>query len=461
MLKEVVSEAASQDLRLEAPARALDAASSRAPWLMLAALVLCNLFNSADRQLLTIVQEPMARDLRLSDSAVGSLGMFFAVAYGLATFPLAAWADRGWARRVVAGTFVGWSLMTMACGFASSFVTLGLGRAGVGLGEAGCAPAAQSLIARRFPLHLRATAMGILLTGGIMGGALSAGIGGWIAHAYGWRVAFFVCGGAGLAAAPFVWAVLGREARPDAEATTVRAGALLRVARAYWSQKSLRFLCLTGAATGVGGAGVAQWIGSLLIREHGLSVAQAGISLLVAMIVGGLAGAVASGLSADRLGARDPRAYALLPAFGLLLGTVAMVALALAPNALAAVVAFGAIVSIANGVLAPIYTLVQRLAPQDGRATAAAFIMLTSHLVGTALGPLLFGLASDVAKSLGAASSLRAAILLGAGALLIAALAALRVSFSLRADIAALEGGEPPRPAGGGTNGPRQTGKPA
>jgi MFS family permease len=461
MLKKVVSEPASQDLRLKAPDRPLDAASHRAPWAMLGALVLCNLFNSADRQILTIVQEPMARDLRLSDSAVGSLGVFFAVAYGLATFPLAAWADRGWARRVVAGTFVGWSLMTMVCGFASSFATLGLARAGVGLGEAGCAPAAQSLIARRFPLHLRATAMGFLLTGGILGGALSAGIGGWIAHAYGWRVAFFVCGGAGLAFAPVIWMALGREARASAEATTVRGGALLRVARAYWSQKSLRFLCLAGAATGVGGAGVAQWIGSLLIREHGLSVSQAGVSLLVAMIVGGLLGAVASGLSADRLGARDPRAYALLPAFGLSLGTLAMVALALSPNALAALVAFGAIVSIANGVLAPIYTLVQRLAPKDGRATAAAFIMLTSHLVGMSLGPLLFGLASDVAQRMGNASSLRAAMLLGAGALFIGSLAALRVTFSLRADIAALEDGEPPQPPGDRLSGPRRTGKAA
>jgi predicted MFS family arabinose efflux permease len=414
-------------------------ASLKTPWAALGALVVCYACNTADRQLLSILQEPMARELHLSDTALGSLGVFFAIAYGLASFPLAAWSDRGWARRVIAATLAGWSVMTITCGAATSLLTLGLGRAGVALGEAGCAPAAQSLIARRFPPQLKATAMGILLVGAIIGTALSAGIGGWIAHAHGWRAAFFAFGAAGILATPFVWFFLGAEVNAPVLSEAAQRRELVRVARAYWARKSLRFLCVAGAATSIGSAGISHWIGSLLIRQHGLSVAHAGASILAATLVGGAAGAILSGLVADRWGKRDGRAYAGVPAFSLLLGVGAMLVLATTPNALVTVIAYGVIVFVANGMLAPMYTLVQKLAPKNGRATAAAFILLMMNLVGTALGPLLFGVVSDLAKRSGGTDSLKAAILLGATAFLMGALAALRVVFSVRSDLAAHE----------------------
>jgi predicted MFS family arabinose efflux permease len=418
---------------------AASAAAVKPAWVALGILVVCYGFNTADRQLLMILQEPMARELHLSDSALGSLGVFFAIAYGVASFPLAAWADRGWARPVIAATLASWSVMTIACGTATSFLTLGLGRAGVALGEAGCAPAAHSLIARRFPAHLRATAMGILLFGAVVGLALSAGIGGWIAQRYGWRAPFFAFGAAGLLATPLVWYFLGGEIKGPAASQTAQRGELGRVARAFWGQKSLRFLCVAGAATAIGGGGVAQWIGSLLIREHGLSVGQAGGALLVAQLVGGAAGAIVSGLVTDAWGKRDGRAYAGVPAITLLLGVAAPLVLATAPTATVAVTAFGYIVFMGNAVLSPVFTLVQKLAPKDGRATAAAFIILLMNLVGMALGPLLFGLASDLARRLGAVNSLNTAVLLAAGAFLIGALAAVRVMRSIRADLAAYD----------------------
>jgi len=413
--------------------------SLKTPWATLGALVVCYAFNTADRQLLAILQEPMARELHLSDTALGSLGVFFAIAYGLASFPLAAWSDRGWARRVIAATLAAWSLMTMACGAATSLLTLGVGRAGVALGEAGSAPAAQSLIARRFPARLKATAMGILLVGAIIGTALSAGIGGWIAHGYGWRAAFFAFGAAGILVTPFVWFFLGAEVEAPVLSKAAQRGDLVRVARSYWAQKSLRFLCIAGAAMSIGSAGISHWMGTLLIRQHGLSVAHAGASLFAATLVGGAGGAIVSGVVADSWGKQDGRAYAGVPAFSLLLGVGAMLVLAMTPNATVTVIAYGSVVFVANGMLAPMYTLVQKLAPEDGRATAAAFMLLLMNLVGTALGPFLFGVVSDLAKRPGGTGSLKAAILLGATAFLIGALAAFRVVFSVRSDLAAHE----------------------
>jgi predicted MFS family arabinose efflux permease len=416
-----------------------DTVRRKAPWAALGALVLCYGFNTADRQVMVILQEPIAKDLHLSDSALGALGLFFAVSYTLASLPLAALSDRGWARRVITLTFGGWSLMTMVCGAATSFLTLGLARSGVALGEAGCAPAAQSFVARRFPPHLKATAMGILLVGAIAGTALSSGVAGWIGNAHGWRMAFFLFGAAGVAATPLVWLLLGSDtgAAAAGAGAPARPGGLLRVMRAYWEQKSLRFLCLAAAGTALGAGGANHWIGSLLMRKHGLTVAEAGTALGAAILIGGVGGALLSGVVADTWGKRDDRAYVGVPVLALLIGVGAMLVLAMAPNAVVAVVAFGLIAFVSNGVLAPLYTLVQKLAPEDGRATAAAFIMVTMQLVGMALGPLLFGLASDISKRLGAADTLQVAILLGAAALMLAALSAARALHTIRSDLAA------------------------
>jgi MFS family permease len=114
-----------------------------------------------------------------------------------------------------------------------------------------------------------------------------------------------------------------------------------------------------------------------------------------------------------------------------------MVALAFAPDALVAIVAFGLIVSIANGVLAPMFTLVQRLAPSDGRAQSAVVIMLMTNLVGTAFGPLIFGVASDVSRRLGMTQTLTASILVGALSLFLGAIAAFRASSYVGDDVTA------------------------
>jgi MFS family permease len=128
-----------------------------------------------------------------------------------------------------------------------------------------------------------------------------------------------------------------------------------------------------------------------------------------------------------------------VPFVSLLIGVAALTVVATAPSANVAVGAFGVFAFVTNGVLAPLFALVQRLAPEDGRATAAAFLMVTMQVVGMALGPLLFGIASDVAKQLGGVDTLKTAILFGAGALALAALAAGRVLFTIRADLAARE----------------------
>src|SRR5207253_2132750 len=98
------------------------------------------------------VGQPMKADLGLSDKQLGLLGgVAFALFYTALGLPIARLAERRSRVGILALSLAGWSAMTAACGVAGGFTQLMLARIGVGLGEAGFAPASQSLVADHYP----------------------------------------------------------------------------------------------------------------------------------------------------------------------------------------------------------------------------------------------------------------------------------------------------------------------
>ncbi|HTX06388.1 MAG TPA: MFS transporter, partial [Steroidobacteraceae bacterium] len=169
--------------------------TSRYSWYVLAVLLCVYSVNWMDRYVLIILLEPIKRDLKLSDTALGLLsGFVFATIYSLAGIPIARLADRAVRRTVIATGLVVWSAMTTLSGLAASFAQLVAARFGVALGESACSPAASSLIADYFPAERRATAFAIYGVGITIGMALGLAVGGWANELYGWRAAFFVTG---------------------------------------------------------------------------------------------------------------------------------------------------------------------------------------------------------------------------------------------------------------------------
>ena len=165
----------------------------------LGVLVVVYTFNFIDRQILSILIEPIKADLGISDFGMGLLsGTAFAIFYATLGMPLALVADR-WNRRNLIGLSLAvWSGMTALSGLAMNFWQLAIARIGVGIGEAGCSPSAHSMLADLYPAKERATALSIYALGipiGIMFGMFA---GGAIADAFGWRIAFFVVGVPGL-----------------------------------------------------------------------------------------------------------------------------------------------------------------------------------------------------------------------------------------------------------------------
>ncbi|MFM8356895.1 MAG: MFS transporter, partial [Gammaproteobacteria bacterium] len=136
-------------------------------------LFLVYVFNFLDRQIVTILAEPIKRDLGIADWQLGLMtGTAFAIFYCTLGIPIARLAERRNRPWIIGLSLAAWSGFTALCGMAQNFWQLVLARVGVGIGEAGCSPPAHSLIADYAPKEERASAMAVYLLGNPIGALL-------------------------------------------------------------------------------------------------------------------------------------------------------------------------------------------------------------------------------------------------------------------------------------------------
>ena len=158
----------------------------------LAILFLINTLNFFDRQILASVTEILRKEWSLSDTSMGWLGTAFTLIYAAVGLPLGSWADRGKRTTVLSASVGIWTIFTAASGLAWNYWSMFIARLGVGVGEAGCSPAANSLIGDMFPATKRARAISVFMLGLPIGLFLSNFFSGTIAKHYGWQAPFFI-----------------------------------------------------------------------------------------------------------------------------------------------------------------------------------------------------------------------------------------------------------------------------
>ncbi len=140
-------------------------------WYVVVVLMFTYTVAFIDRQILSLLVQPIRRDLGLNDTQISLLaGFAFAVFYSLLGVPIARLADRVNRCYLIAAGVALWSLMTAACGLSKTYWQLFAMRVGVGVGEATLSPAAYSMIADYFPAHKLARAISVY-TMGLYGGA--------------------------------------------------------------------------------------------------------------------------------------------------------------------------------------------------------------------------------------------------------------------------------------------------
>ena len=369
---------------------------ARARW-VLSVLVVVYALNFIDRNLLSVLLQPIKEELGASDSAMGFLtGPAFALFYTAAGIPIARIADRGSRRSLMAAGIALWSLLTAASGAARSFVQLALLRVGVGIGEATATPAAHSLISDCFPPERRTGAIAVYNLGASAGIFFGLLLGGWLQQAVGWRVAFVAVGLRGLAVAlrvrfgrpaPHRGAREGR--RDDVPPPTLRAAL-----RSLMAKRSFPHLCIAAGLYGISAYGATMWAPTFMIRVHGLSYAEVGFSLGAVIAIFGAIGGLASGWACRKL-AHDPRWQAWLPALAGLVAIPFYAVFTLASDPDVALAAFAAVSLLTIVFAAPTYGLAQGLAELRVRAQAAALVLFVLNLVGLGLGPWLIGALND------------------------------------------------------------------
>ena len=289
-------------------------------WTVVAILIATAVLSYTDRQVLSLLVDPIRGDMGISDTQISLLlGTAFAVIYGIAGIPLGFLADRISRRNpIFAGVSV-WSLGTIACGFSHNFGEIFASRIVVGLGEAALSPAAISLISDYFPPSRRGTAVGFFLSGIAMGSGVAILIGGGVLHAIElgalaatplagyapWRMVLLVIGGPGL-----LWALailLIREpVRHTAEGESGAAGAAGAADGGTWRAtpwaRVVPIYIVLAAASFVDNA-VGAWAPTLLIRDFGKDPAQIGVELGLLLTIGFGGGVLIGGALADRAGA--------------------------------------------------------------------------------------------------------------------------------------------------------------
>lgn len=406
---------------------------------VLAVLVLVYVVNFIDRQVFSILIEPIKADIHLSDTQLGFLGgVAFAFFYTFAGIPIARWADRGNRITIVTLALVIWSGMTALTGLARGFATLMMARIGVGIGEAGCSPPIHSLISDYFPPERRATALSIYALGIPIGAAIGTLAGGWIGQYYGWRVAFLVVGLPGLLIALLVKLTLREVPRGHSEglnAAAQQTESVGGVIRFMWRLKSFRHLALAGSLHAFVGYGVGLFLPSFFMRIHGFGLAETATYLFLIGLTG-MIGTFLGGFLGDRLGVRDKRWYAWVPGIATIAAVPFAAAFYLWEDPIVAL-----LLAIPGAILGPMYLgptfgMTQTLVKPHMRAMASAILLFILNLIGLGLGPLFAGFLSDQLRPGFGVESIRYALLIVAvGGNVWAALHYYLASRTLREDL--------------------------
>ena len=406
-------------------------------------LMLVYTLNFIDRNLLSVIAQPVINAFHLSDSEYGFLnGPPFAIFYALMGIPIAMAADRYNRVVIIALCIAIWSLMAALCGLATSFAFLLVARVGVAIGEAGGTPPANSLIGDYFKAKSRANALGIYSMGVTIGGALSNAFGGpiatglngtnveqWLAsyklsallpidwsQVEGWRIAFVLIGAPGLVIALAVLLFVKEPPRGYSDPPGMHrpdSASFVEALRELAGKPSFWTMAIGAALTALVGYGLAGFQAPMAQRVHGISPGVFALQFGVPLALCAAAGTFLGGYATQRLTPRSPTAVCWIPALGLLTAIPFYLMAYYTPTEHLdlARVSWGIGATSHFTYLGSQYTIGQGVVSTRSRASAIAILLLIIALIGNGLGPQIVGWMSDMFMSSELASHGMAGIL--------------------------------------------------
>jgi MFS family permease len=378
-----------------------------AAWGTVAILVLFQFLSLVDRQIIAILADHIKADLGLSDVELSLLqGLAFALFYSVAGLPIGIAIDRYSRRWILWIAISFWSLSSAACGLASSFTGLFVGRVGVGAGEAALTPVATSLISESFPRGRSATPMGLFAGSFYVGSGAALILGGalvqWLAT-HGepvlplvgavkpWQAAFLLTGLPGLALAFLAFLMHDpREAarRAAAAAATKPADTVgfRKLLRERW-QIVLFYMVGWGLLSSYFYATTA-WTPAFAMRTFGWNTREVGTTIGLILATAGVAGSVLGGWGMDLMTRRGVKGATFLLT-AILLGSALPFFLGAYligdPALMVPLLAIGFLLYSPMG--AGAYASLPMVAPPGARGKVASLFVFMQAIFGAALGP--------------------------------------------------------------------------
>lgn len=388
-------------------------------WYVVAVLVVAYTFSFIDRQILSLLVEPMRRDLQISDFQISLLhGIAFAIFYTFMGLPIGRMVDRRRRVTIISVGILVWSLMTAACGVARNYWQLFTFRMGVGAGEAALSPAAYSMISDYFPPKRMGFALGVYGMGVYIGAGLALVIGAEVialvsqmesfslpvfGEIYPWQAVFLAVGLPGILVALWMATIREPERRGhmrkeiQADGTEKVADVPLSEVLGYIRANFTTILCqnVAYAFAAMMAYGVAAWVPTFFIRTHGWTAVEAGRVYGWIIVIFGTAGVVCGGYLADRLSERYrsgrmmvmvmTAAFTMPFAFAYpLLDDMTLVLICLSLSTFFATFSTGAGPS-----------ALQELMPNQMRGFASALMIFVVTLIGLGLGPSTIAFVTD------------------------------------------------------------------
>ena len=393
---------------------------------VLGALLLVYILNFIDRSLMGVVSEEIKNDFNLSDWDVGLLnGPPFAIFYAVMGLPIAMWADRSNRIWIMTICIVLWSIMTALCGLAAGFLMLLLFRVGVAIGEAGCTPPANSVIADYFPAKSRAGALGVYSTGVTVGTTLAFLFGGQIAalngadfgawlngtglgglfsgidweNTKGWRIAFVIVGLPGVLIGLLLWSTVKEPPRgfTDPPGTKkVEKSGFAETMKELSGKPSFWWAAIAAAFVAFVGYALFAFQNSYLQRVHGLGVGEASTKYGAPWAIIAAIGTFAGGYLMERYSRKSANWIAYIPAIGLAIAIPLYVTAVYASNLTLVFWLWAAGAFFHYMYLSSQFMIAQSVVGAESRATAVAILLILVSLIGNGLGPTFSGAISTI-----------------------------------------------------------------
>ncbi|WP_296599593.1 MFS transporter [Phenylobacterium sp.] len=358
--------------------------------------------NFLDRQIISILGKDISAELHLTKTQFGLLGgTSFALLYTTCGIGVAYLADRMSRKGIIAVACAIWSVFTALCGTAQNFTQILLYRMGVGFGEAGGSPPSYSLISDYFPAERRGTALAIYSLGVPIGSMLGAFAGGKLALAYGWRTAFYIVGAPGIILAILLLVLVrepkrgGLDAVADGADEHPPAPPLMKAIGGFFSNRTLVLTAISSAMSAFVGYAGLVWNPQFLEAVKGMAAPDVATYYALALGATGVVGTVVAGWLVDRLGHKDRRWFAWVPAIAFAMSIPFWFGLIWAPTWQLAMLFLIGPMLMNQAYLAPALTVAQNAVAPAQRTMTGAILLFVLNLVGLGVGPVYVGWIAD------------------------------------------------------------------